>query len=112
MTGIPTSMLQDGLHPTDQGYDDMSQIWYEGLVEADAKGWIGEPVVTNVTSAVSSSATATIKLVTSVLPTATSILPSATVAAKSGAAMSGAGVIKGKRLVAGLAAGASVALTI
>ncbi|KAH8821022.1 hypothetical protein F5884DRAFT_850267 [Xylogone sp. PMI_703] len=44
MTSLPTSHLIDGLHPTDQGYDEMGAMWYAAIQEAGAKGWIKKPV--------------------------------------------------------------------
>lgn len=73
MTVIPITQLQDGVHPTDQGYIDMSTIWYAGLEAADTLGWIEEPVLTNITGPIVNNATATIKIITSVLSNPTSI---------------------------------------
>lgn len=46
---MPTTRadLVDGIHPTDQGYLDMGDAWFEGINRAGEKGWIGEPVVTS-----------------------------------------------------------------
>lgn len=30
----------DGLHPTDDGYNEMASWWYEAIQEADSLGWI------------------------------------------------------------------------
>ena len=41
---ITTDDLQDGVHPTDAGYNRMGQAWVKGLQRAADKGWIGKPV--------------------------------------------------------------------
>ncbi|KAK5000912.1 hypothetical protein LTR66_000329 [Elasticomyces elasticus] len=43
MSSIGGSRLIDGLHPTDQGYDDMATLWYQALEQASSKGWITPP---------------------------------------------------------------------
>ena len=43
-SSITTSLLIDGLHPTDTGYSMMGDIWFESIQEVAAKGWISEPV--------------------------------------------------------------------
>ncbi|KAH8797345.1 hypothetical protein F5884DRAFT_815081 [Xylogone sp. PMI_703] len=35
--------IQDGTHPTDAGYQKMAEVWYQGLLVADALGWITAP---------------------------------------------------------------------
>lgn len=44
---LTTDDLIDGLHPTDVGYSKMADGWLDALVRANAKGWIGQPVVVN-----------------------------------------------------------------
>ncbi|KAH7161956.1 hypothetical protein B0J13DRAFT_430718 [Dactylonectria estremocensis] len=39
---VSTSDLQDGLHPTEEGYEKMADAWYAAIQAADAKGWITE----------------------------------------------------------------------
>ncbi|KAI4157086.1 MAG: hypothetical protein L6R39_000800 [Caloplaca ligustica] len=41
---ITTDDLQDGVHPTDAGYNRMAQAWIKGLQRAADKGWISAPV--------------------------------------------------------------------
>lgn len=36
--------LQDGLHPSDEGYAKMATAWYAGIEEAIGRGWISPPV--------------------------------------------------------------------
>lgn len=36
--------LQNDAHPTDRGYAKMAGAWYEGVLEADANGWITAPM--------------------------------------------------------------------
>ena len=43
-SSITTSLLKDGLHPTDAGYSMMGDIWFDAIQEAAAKGWINKPV--------------------------------------------------------------------
>lgn len=43
MSSIGGSELIDGLHPTDQGYNDMATLWFEALQQASSKGWIEPP---------------------------------------------------------------------
>lgn len=90
MTVIPITELQDGVHPTDGGYNDMSTIWYAGLEAADTMGWIGEPVLKNISSPIVNNATATVKIITSGSPNptlnpTTSSPPTASPTKKSGA---------------------------
>ncbi|KAL8639384.1 MAG: hypothetical protein Q9228_003576 [Teloschistes exilis] len=42
---VTTDELQDGVHPTDAGYNKMAQAYIKGLQRAADKGWIGQPVV-------------------------------------------------------------------
>ena len=44
MSSVTTSLLQDGLHPSDAGYSRMGELWFGGIQMADAKGWIKTPV--------------------------------------------------------------------
>lgn len=44
---LTTDDLIDGLHPTDMGYSKMADGWLDALVRANAKGWIGQPVIVN-----------------------------------------------------------------
>lgn len=41
---VTTDGLMDGLHPSDIGYNGMAKGWYDGIVEAEGKGWITKPV--------------------------------------------------------------------
>jgi hypothetical protein len=41
---VTVADLQDGLHPTDEGYELMAEAWYGGIEEAAAKGWLHEPI--------------------------------------------------------------------
>lgn len=41
---VTVSDLQDGLHPSDQGYQKMGDIWFSGIQAAVANGWIHPPV--------------------------------------------------------------------
>ena len=41
---IPLVDMADALHPNDNGYAIMAQLWYNGLVQANNQGWIGTPV--------------------------------------------------------------------
>jgi lysophospholipase L1-like esterase len=41
---LTTSDLIDGLHPNDIGYGKMATGWFQGLKEAQAKGWITPPM--------------------------------------------------------------------
>ena len=38
---ITVNDLWDGLHPNDAGYTIMANAWYNGMIQAKAKGWIG-----------------------------------------------------------------------
>lgn len=42
-SALNTADLADGLHPNDGGYAKMVTQWYNGILEADAKGWIIKP---------------------------------------------------------------------
>ncbi|PGH27049.1 hypothetical protein AJ80_01235 [Polytolypa hystricis UAMH7299] len=48
-TILNTADLADKKHPNDSGYSKMADSWYEAILEADAKGWIGKPVKPEVT---------------------------------------------------------------
>ncbi|KAJ9353600.1 CAZyme family CE3 [Paecilomyces variotii] len=41
---LTTKELVDGLHPTDEGYRKMGNVWYRGIQKAGLKGWIKPPV--------------------------------------------------------------------
>lgn len=41
---VTTDDLEDGLHPTDHGYDLMSEVWLSGIQQADNNSWIEDPV--------------------------------------------------------------------
>lgn len=41
--GVAGQNLVDGLHPTDTGYNDMANLWFQALQQASAKGWITAP---------------------------------------------------------------------
>ncbi|KAI3393725.1 hypothetical protein diail_3771 [Diaporthe ilicicola] len=43
-SGVRTSDLGDGLHPSDQGYEKMAIKWAIALTAADSLGWIKAPV--------------------------------------------------------------------
>ena len=34
----------DKIHPTDEGYSKLADVWFSGLQLADSKGWIKPPV--------------------------------------------------------------------
>lgn len=36
--------LQDGVHPSDKGYELIAQTWYDGIQQAVNFGWIWEPI--------------------------------------------------------------------
>ncbi|RKF63195.1 hypothetical protein OnM2_027078 [Erysiphe neolycopersici] len=36
--------LQDGVHPSDKGYELIAQTWYDGIQQAVRFGWIWEPI--------------------------------------------------------------------
>lgn len=42
-SSVSTSDLSDGLHPNDQGYQNMANKWVIGLTEAVSRGWIKAP---------------------------------------------------------------------
>ena len=44
---LTTDDLIDGLHPNAIGYSKMATGWTDALTRANAKGWIGQPVVVN-----------------------------------------------------------------
>ena len=35
--------LVDGTHPDDEGYEKMAQLWFSGIKDAAARGWLEEP---------------------------------------------------------------------
>lgn len=37
------SDLSDGTHPTDAGYLKMAEVWYQGIIAADGRGWLSLP---------------------------------------------------------------------
>lgn len=39
-SSIQTDDLDDGVHPTDEGYRKMGDIWFDAIKEADRRGWI------------------------------------------------------------------------
>ncbi|KIN07805.1 carbohydrate esterase family 3 protein [Oidiodendron maius Zn] len=41
---VTVADLQDGLHPTDYGYSRMAQAWYDGIKDAESRGWLVPPV--------------------------------------------------------------------
>jgi hypothetical protein len=43
-SGVQTKDLTDGLHPTDQGYQNMAIKWSIAITAADSIGWIKDPV--------------------------------------------------------------------
>jgi lysophospholipase L1-like esterase len=43
-SGVTTSDLADGLHPTDAGYTKMAIKWAIALTAADSLGWIKDPI--------------------------------------------------------------------
>lgn len=34
-----------GIHPTDEGYEKIAAVWYDGILAASEKGWIGKPLL-------------------------------------------------------------------
>ena len=44
MRSITTDHLADGLHPNDEGYQMMADLWLAAIKSADGKGWIKSPV--------------------------------------------------------------------
>ncbi|KAL1878448.1 hypothetical protein Plec18167_004520 [Paecilomyces lecythidis] len=40
---LTTKELVDGIHPTDEGYRKMGDVWYKGVQEAGLNGWIKKP---------------------------------------------------------------------
>lgn len=42
-SSVATSDLSDGLHPNDQGYQNMANKWVIGLTETNSRGWIKAP---------------------------------------------------------------------
>ncbi|KAI9706035.1 MAG: hypothetical protein M1836_005441 [Candelina mexicana] len=43
-SALSTSDLQDGIHPNDEGYQKMADVWIDGIRQANANGWITIPV--------------------------------------------------------------------
>lgn len=43
-SSITDNDLVDRLHPTDEGYSKMGDIWFSAIQEAASKGWINAPV--------------------------------------------------------------------
>ena len=41
--GLTLDDIQDGVHPTDDGYAKMAPFWFDGLVEADSQGFLQAP---------------------------------------------------------------------
>lgn len=41
---VTVNDLIDGLHPTNHGYNLMSEVWLKGIKEAGSKGWLKKPV--------------------------------------------------------------------
>ncbi|KAG4033696.1 hypothetical protein MFRU_004g02000 [Monilinia fructicola] len=52
MDYVTVNDLVDGLHPTDYGYQQMAKAWFAGIQKVQKKGWIGPPISTNITYAV------------------------------------------------------------
>jgi lysophospholipase L1-like esterase len=44
MSSVTTQYLSDGLHPNDQGYDLMGDLWFAAIQKAVSNGWIAAPV--------------------------------------------------------------------
>lgn len=44
MTSIGVNDLKDGLHPTDEGYRRMGDIWFKAIQTVVKNGWVSEPV--------------------------------------------------------------------
>ncbi|KAK5653242.1 hypothetical protein OQA88_9141 [Cercophora sp. LCS_1] len=40
---IPLSLMPDGIHPNDEGYEMMAQAWYQGILETDRAGFLTAP---------------------------------------------------------------------
>ena len=40
MGSLNTGDLNDGLHPNDGGYQKMADVWYDGIKQVIAKGWV------------------------------------------------------------------------
>lgn len=50
MSALNTADLADSLHPNDSGYQKMADAFGDGVRQADADGWIHDPVPTDPTS--------------------------------------------------------------
>lgn len=90
MANVTISELDsaDGIHPDDAGYATMAQTWYQGILEANANGWIA--VASNASNATvidafSSAASNTPTLIAAQTTTAPSPSVSVSVTKKSGA---------------------------
>ncbi|KAK1755378.1 hypothetical protein QBC47DRAFT_300196, partial [Echria macrotheca] len=44
---IPLSLLGDGIHPVNEGYERMAAAWYQGILEADRAGFLSAPAQTS-----------------------------------------------------------------
>jgi hypothetical protein len=75
MEYVTVNDLQDGLHPTDHGYQQMAHAWFKGIQQVQFEGWVGLPTVTNATRAVTLAAQTS-------LPTASSTPTSSKPASK------------------------------
>lgn len=40
---IPTSLLTDGIHPNNEGYQLMASAWFRGIQEAELAGFLSPP---------------------------------------------------------------------
>ena len=41
--GIPLSMIPDGIHPNNEGFERMASAWFQGILEADEAGFLSAP---------------------------------------------------------------------
>lgn len=41
--GLTLDDIQDGVHPTDDGYAKMAPLWFDALVDADSRGFLQAP---------------------------------------------------------------------
>jgi lysophospholipase L1-like esterase len=83
--GLTIDELADGIHPDDEGYTKMADVWLDGLNNASSRGWITAPVdlAANSTSVNVTSSTAASSSVAS--PSIVSTATAASAQAKSSA---------------------------
>lgn len=39
--------VTDGIHPSDEGYKQIAEVWYDAISSAGAQGWIKAPIPTS-----------------------------------------------------------------